>query len=259
VGYQPVKGLGAAVSLLTRLPINLATWDEQDVHRSVQWLPLVGAGIGLAIAAVYMGLSLLVPSMIAAGLSVAFGVFATGALHEDGLADTLDGFGGGSDREDTLRIMKDPVHGTYGVVAIALSLLLRTIALAAVSPIAALGLLPLVHAMSRGGAVALMIVLPPATGDGLGAAHVADGLRRQVAIGVATSVLIGLALVGWWVGAFLLAAVGVTAYVSRLARRHIAGFTGDVLGAAEQVCEVTLLILGVAVIELDLISVPAWG
>ncbi|MGH8950851.1 MAG: adenosylcobinamide-GDP ribazoletransferase [Acidimicrobiia bacterium] len=253
-----MRGLGAAVALLTRLPLSPRIWEEQDVHRSVQWLPLVGAVIGLAIAAVYAGLSLLVPSMVAAGLSVAFGVFATGALHEDGLADTIDGFGGGSDSEDVLRIMKDPAHGTYGVVALALSLLLRIIALAAVSPAAALGLLPLVHAMSRGGALGLMAVLPPATGDGLGAAHVGDGLRRQVMIGTATSVLIGLAVVGWWVGAFLLAAAGVTVYFSRLARRHIAGFTGDVLGATEQVCEITLLALGVALLELDLISVPVW-
>ena len=254
-----MRGLGAAVALLTRLPLSRRTWDEQDVHRSVQWLPLVGAVIGLAIAAVYAGLSLLVPSMVAAGLSVTFGVFATGALHEDGLADTIDGFGAGSDREDTLRIMKDPVHGTYGVVALALSLLLRILALAALSPVAALGLLPLVHAVSRGGAIGLMVALPPATGDGLGAAHVGDGLRRQVVIGAAISVLIGLALVGWWVGAFLLATAVVTAYFSRLARRHLDGFTGDVLGATEQVCEVTLLTLGVALLELDLIRVPVWG
>lgn len=254
-----MRGLGAALSFLTRLPIGRAAWDDHDIHRSVQWFPLVGALIGLCIAAVYVGLSMLLSPALAAGLSVAFGVLATGALHEDGLADTVDGFGGGSGKEDTLRIMKDPSHGTYGVVALVLSVLLRTLALAALTPVVALGLLPVVHAISRGGAIALMAALPPATGDGLGAAHVAGGLRRQVVIGVTTAVLIGLALVGWWVAAFVIAAAGMTALVAGMARRRISGFTGDVLGAGEQVCEIGLLVLGLALVQLDLIGVPAWG
>lgn len=253
-----MRGLGAAVSLLTRLPVGSAGWDDEDMRRSVRWLPLVGALIGLVIALAYVGLLAILPRFAAAGLAVGIGVLVTGAFHEDGLADTVDGFGGGSDREDTLRIMKDPTHGTYGVVALVLSLLLRVGALATLGAASAVALLPVVHSMSRSGAIALMAVLPPATGEGLGAALVADDLRRQVAIGGTMSILIGLALLGLWVVPFLVVAAGVTGYVGRLARSNISGFTGDVLGATQQVGEVLLLTVGAALAYHGLVETVWW-
>jgi adenosylcobinamide-GDP ribazoletransferase len=222
-------------------------------------MPVVGGLIGLALAAAYAGLVALMPASLAAGLSVALGVLVTGAFHEDGLADTADGFWGGSDKEDILRIMKDPDHGTYGVMALVLSVVLRVAALSTLGPVVALAVLPTVHALSRGGAVVLMGVLPPASGDGLGAAHVDPGLRRQVVTGMLASVALGLVMLGWWLVPFLLVAGAGTALVGLLARRRISGFTGDVLGAAEQVVEVLLLVLGASLASSGLIETVWWS
>jgi len=129
-----MRGLGAAVTLLTRVPIGRADWERSDLDRSLRWVPLVGGVIGLAVALAYAGTASVMPATVAAGLAVALGVLITGGLHEDGLADTVDGFGGGSDRGERLRIMKDPRHGTYGALALVFSVVLRVTALAAMRP-----------------------------------------------------------------------------------------------------------------------------
>jgi adenosylcobinamide-GDP ribazoletransferase len=219
---------------------------------------MVGGLIGLAVAAAYAGLATVMPASLAAVLSVALGVLVTGAFHEDGLADTADAFWGGADREDILRIMKDPDHGTYGVMALVLSVVVRVAALSTLGPVVALVLLPTVHALSRGAAVVLIRVLPPASGDGLGAAHVAPGLRGQVVTGVLVTIALGLVL-GWWLVPFVLVAGAGTGLVGLLARSRISGFTGDVLGAAEQVVEVLLMVLGAALASNGLIETVWWS
>jgi adenosylcobinamide-GDP ribazoletransferase len=239
-----VRGLGAAVTLLTRVPVATADWDRRDLSLSVKWMPLVGGIIGLVIAVAYVALASLMPATIAAGLAVTLGVLLTGALHEDGLADTVDGFGGGTGREDILRIMRDPLHGTYGVLALVLSVVVRVVALATLGSAAALTLLPAVHALSRAGAIGLMGAIPPASGEGLGAAHSDPGLRRQVVAGIVLSLGVGLVTLGWWVGPFAAVASAGAAMMGLLARKHISGFTGDVLGAAQQLVEISLLVLG---------------
>lgn len=253
-----MRGLGAAVTLLTRVPIGTADWDPRDLHRSVKWIPLVGGVIGLAVAATYAALVPVIPATISASLAVTLGVLITGAFHEDGLADTVDGFGGGSDRDDTLRIMKDPRHGTYGVLALVLSVVVRVTALATMGSAAALAFLPAAHALSRGGAIGLMGVLPPASSEGLGAAHSDRGLRRQVVIGAVLSLMVGLITLGWWVGPFAIVAAAGAGLVSLLARRHISGYTGDVLGAVQQVAEMSLLVLGAALASSGVIEMVWW-
>jgi adenosylcobinamide-GDP ribazoletransferase len=254
-----MSGLGAAVALLTRIPAGRGDWDRTDLSRSVKWMPVVGGLIGLAVAAAYVGLATVMPASLAAGLSVALGVLVTGAFHEDGLADTADAFWGGADREDILRIMKDPDHGTYGVMALVLSVVVRVAALSTLGPVVALALLPTVHALSRGAAVVLIGVLPPASGDGLGAAHVAPGLRGQVVTGVLVSIALGLVMLGWWLVPFVLVAGAGTGLVGLLARSRISGFTGDVLGAAEQVVEVLLMVLGASLASNGLIETVWWS
>lgn len=253
-----MRGLGAAVTLLTRVPIGTADWDPRDLHRSVKWIPPVGGVIGLAVAATYAVLVPVVPATVSAGLAVTLGVLVTGAFHEDGLADTVDGFGGGSDRDDTLQIMKDPRHGTYGVLALVLSVVVRVAALATMGSAAALAFLPAAHALSRGGAIGLMGVLPPASSEGLGAAHSDRRVRRQVVIGAVLSLMVGLITLGWWVGPFAMVAAAGAGLVALLARRHISGYTGDVLGAAQQVGEMSLLVLGAALASSGVVETVWW-
>lgn len=253
-----MRGLGAAVTLLTRVPIGRSGWDRADIDRSLRWVPPVGGVIGLVVASAYAGAASVLPATVAAGVAVALGVLITGGLHEDGLADMMDGLGGGSDRGEMLRIMKDPRNGTYGTLALVFSGVLRVTALATMRPASALVVLPAVHALSRAGAIALLAVLTPASGHGLGAAHSGPGSRRQVAIGGLISLLIGLIALGWWVAAFALLTVAGAGLVGLLAWRNIGGFTGDVLGAAQQVGEVSLLVLAAALASSGLIEGAWW-
>jgi adenosylcobinamide-GDP ribazoletransferase len=252
-----VSGLRTAVSLLTRVPVGRARPGSADLARAVPWFPVVGAVVGLVLAGSYAGLLLVVPPFVAAGLTLGLSLFLTGALHEDGLADTADALGGARSREDALRILNDPAHGTYGVLSIVLSVILRWAALAALDGWTAVAVLPGAHALSRGAAVALLGALRPAAEEGLGASYATATTRREVAGGVAAALAAGLVALGAWVlPAALLVALGA-AMVGMLSARRIGGITGDVLGATQQVGEVLVLLLGAAVVAGGWPS-PAW-
>jgi adenosylcobinamide-GDP ribazoletransferase len=252
-----VRGFRAAVSLLTRVPVGGAGSGSADLARAVPWFPVVGALVGLALAGSYAGFLLVAPPLVAAGLTLGLSLFLTGALHEDGLADTADALGGARNREDALRILSDPAHGTYGVLSIVLSVILRVAALASLDGWTAAAVLPGAHALSRGAAVALLGALRPAAEQGLGASYAATTTRREVALGVAAALAAGLVVLGGWVlPAALLVALGAGA-VGVLSARRIGGITGDVLGASQQVGEVLVLLLGAAAVVGGWPS-PAW-
>ncbi|HEY0836205.1 MAG TPA: adenosylcobinamide-GDP ribazoletransferase, partial [Azospirillum sp.] len=132
--------IALATVFMTRLPIRLRLDPEVDLHaRSMGWFPLVGAGVGLLAGGVYaLTVWLNLPPTAAALLALAASAWVTGALHEDGLADVADGFGGGRSRERKLEIMRDSRVGSYGVLAVVFSVGLRASALAALAdPLAA--------------------------------------------------------------------------------------------------------------------------
>ena len=228
-----------------------------DVARSVPWFPVVGGLLGVVGAGTYAAARLILPSLVAATLAVGVVVALTGALHEDGLADTADAFGGWS-REEALRILKDPAHGTYGVVALALSLLLRVGALATLDRWSALAVLPAAYALSRAAAMGLLGTLEPAIEQGLGASYGSIVTGRRVAAAISVGLLLALTSLGLWaLPASLLAALGAW-IVGRLAIRKIGGITGDVLGAAQQVAEVLVLLLGAAAMTNGWPSLAWW-
>ena len=205
-----MKGLLGAVSFLTRVPVGGGVRGAGELARSVPWFPVVGAGVGLAEAGVYAGARMLLPPLVAAGLAVVAGILLTGAFHEDGLGDTADAFAGGTDRDSTVRILKDPRLGTFGVLAVAASLLLRVVAVAALAPGAALAALPAAHALSRAAAVGAMTTFPAAADTGLGASYALALSRRRALTGVAAGLAVALALLGvnaiWAAAATALAA-----------------------------------------------------
>jgi adenosylcobinamide-GDP ribazoletransferase len=249
VSTRPGGALGdllGAVSFLTRVPTGTGPVRPAELARFVPWFPLVGALVGAAVGGLYLGASVLLPPLVAAAVAVTAGVAITGAFHEDGLGDTADAFLGGRDREDTVRILKDPRLGTFGVLAVAASLLLRVAAVAALPPSAALAALPAAHALSRAAAVGVMAAVPPAAETGLGAAYVRALGGRQALLGVAAGMVIAAALLrAWALPAAALAAVAAAA-LGRLARRRIGGISGDVLGAVQQAGEVLTLLVAVA-------------
>lgn len=237
--------LRTGLAFCTRLPIRS---PGSSLAQAAWTFPVVGALVGLGGALVFWLSNVLsLPPLIAASLAVAATAVLTGCLHEDGLADTVDGFGGGRDAARSLEIMRDSRIGTYGVVALILSFLLRVGALAslAASGPAALALIA-AHGGARAGLPAFMRAVPPARADGLSAS------AGTPTAGAATaSALLGLLAMVLFlgVGAGLLAAllvlVGLVA-MARLAQKKIGGQTGDVLGAAEQTGEILILLTAAA-------------
>jgi adenosylcobinamide-GDP ribazoletransferase len=237
-------GFLAATAFFTRLPVDARAARSWKLADSVWAFPLVGAGIGGATA-----LALLLAQLIglaswgAALLSVLAGIAMTGALHEDGLADTADGFFGGRDREEKLAILRDSRQGTYGVLAIVMSVLLRAAALAGIGDVIHAGLaLIAAHSASRAALPAAMWKLAPARPDGLGATAGtprAGGAMAAALIGTA----IALAALGPVRGAMALCLTGAIVFaMAEVARRQIGGYTGDVLGAFQQVAEIAMLL-----------------
>lgn len=237
-----------AVQFLTRLPTPALPRFEPDwTTRSARWFPLVGQLVGGLSALVLLAAAHLWNSWIAALLAVAAGVLITGAFHEDGLADTADGLGGGQTPERRLEIMKDSRVGTYGVIALVLVLGLKIAALALLSPAAAALALLAAHGAGRAAAVLVMRRSPYA-------GHAAAAKWKPVPDGVRWGEVAAAVLIAAW-PLFLLPAVNVFAalvmggalatVVVLLARRLIGGHTGDVLGAVEQMFELGFL-LGLA-------------
>jgi len=244
-----VRGLLGAVSFLTRVPVGTGERSAEELAGSVPWFPVVGAGVGLVVGGVYAAGRALLPPLPAAAVAVVAGICLTGAFHEDGLGDTADAFAGGWDRDRTVRILKDPRLGTFGVLAVAASLLLRAGAVAALAPGAALAALPAAHALSRAGAVATMTALPAAADTGLGASYALALSRRRALAGTAAGLAVALALLGLtavWAAA---AAAAAAALVGRLAVRRLGGVTGDVLGAVQQLGEILVLLAAAAAVQ----------
>ena len=236
-----MSGLLVAVGFLTRIPVRSHARSDADIARSLPWFPVVGAGVGLVTAGIYLLLIEVVPPFISAFIAVGAATYLTGAFHEDGLADTADAFGGSFDRSEALRIMKDPTHGSYGVLALVLSVGIRVAAIALVPPLTILAVLPAAHALSRAGALQLLR-LKSVGPDGLGASYSGAATQGRLLATAAVGVVVAGAFSGPAALVFALACVPGVLYIGRLAARKIGGVTGDVLGAAQQVAELSVLV-----------------
>lgn len=244
----PLGQFAAAWTLLSRLPWPFAVpRDLSAIGRGVWAFPIVGALLGaLGGGAYWLARGIGLPSLVAAALAIGLLAFATGALHEDGLADTADGFGGGRTRDEKLAIMRDSRIGAYGVLALVIVSLLRVGALAAMDGAAGFAALIAAAALGRGFAALPMSLLPPARADGLGrAAGHAPGfsacLALILAVAAATLAAAGYALPWRAVGFAVAGAFFAVLFVTVLAQRHVGGVTGDVLGAAILVGEAAAL------------------
>ena len=241
------RDIADALRFFTRLRVGAPVPGAGlDLDRIAWAAPVAGAAVGL-IGALVLALTSLIglPPLLRGGLATAALVASTGALHEDGLADVADGFGGGATRERKLEIMRDSRIGAYGAIAVALALILRVGALAASLDggfwRAALGLI-VVAALSRAGALTPLALLPPARADGAGAAAGRlDSSALAAAWGSALVIAIALGLVALgFIHALVatLASGAVALAMVALARRAIGGQTGDVAGAAQQCAEI---------------------
>jgi adenosylcobinamide-GDP ribazoletransferase len=240
-----------ATAVLTRLPVVAGDGDSSGPGSvaAASWaFPAVGAGIGMIGAiALFLAATLGLGQAPCALIALVAVACVTGALHEDGLADTADGFGGGATRDDKLAIMRDSRQGTYGILALILSIGLRAVALASIAgPIEGGLALIAAHAASRAFLAPAMLWLSPARDDGLGALAGAPSWSvTLVALAIGVFVAIGMLGPVRGIAAIVLAAAAVAA-TAALARRQIGGYTGDVLGAFQQIGEIVMLLVAAA-------------
>ncbi|MGZ9034044.1 MAG: adenosylcobinamide-GDP ribazoletransferase [Rhodospirillales bacterium] len=241
--------LRGAAGFLTRLPVPAPAAPAAGfLVRAAPSFPIVGAGIGVTgglIYAVVAAFSL--PPLACALAALAAIVTLTGALHEDGLADVCDGIGGGRDRHDRLRIMRDSHNGTFGTLALVLGVGMRASLIAAVAaPGDVIAAMIAAGAISRAALPPVMGLLAPARVSGLAAAA---GRPDQAAIIVALGLaaLIAWPCLGFGGTLLALAAAGAaTAATALLAQRMLGGTTGDVLGACQQAAEIAVLAVAAA-------------
>ena len=241
-------GFAVATAFFTRIPVAMPASHAERLADAALVFPVIGAGIGGVAALAFLLVQLLgLGDWPAAVLAVLAGIVLTGALHEDGLADTADGLIGGHDREQRLAIMRDSRHGTFGVVEIVLSVVLRAAVLGEIGdPIHAGLALIAAHAASRAALPVAMRMLAPARADGLGAA--VGRPRTLPAIGaLAIGLLMTLAALGPLRGATAFGLAGAAIFASGvLAHRRIGGYTGDILGAFQQIGEIVMLLTAAA-------------
>jgi adenosylcobinamide-GDP ribazoletransferase len=241
-----VQELTAAMQFCTRLPMPHAAPRGGVTLAKAAWaFPIAGILIGFIGAVVFvLARRIGLPPWPAAALAVAATVLATGCLHEDGLADTADGFGGGKSREQKLDIMRDSRIGTYGVCALTLSLLLRIGVLASFPDTrSVVWALIAAHGAARATLPVLMFLLPPARGNGLAfeaGQPPGDSVTAAAVLGFLILLIFLHPLHGIVAFIFLLI---VLALLGWLAMRQIDGQTGDVLGALEQVSEIAVLLV----------------
>ncbi len=243
-----------AFGFLTRLPGPFSVPAAPgELGPALRLAPLVGLVVGVAGALAYMLAWVLgLENFISAALAVAATIWITGALHEDGLADVADGFGGAFERSRKLAIMRDSRIGAYGVLALIFSVLLRTGALALISvaagPEAAMAVLIAAHGLSRGLLPLVMLVLVPARDDGLAAAAGRPG-PADALTGLLLGLLLAVLAAGGVMGLSLgLAALVAAAVTGLIAVRQIGGYTGDILGAVQQTAEIAVLLAAAALL-----------
>jgi adenosylcobinamide-GDP ribazoletransferase len=239
-----------AVQFFTRIPVPAwVSHSAQQLDQSARYFPLVGMGVGALVAVIFWASALVLPLTLALALSMVAGILITGAFHEDGLSDFVDGMGGGYSREKILAIMKDSHVGAYGVIAIVLALLIKFQALLALSNrytlVLVMATLIAAHAVSRLMAISIMMTQQYVRDDDNARAKpVAQGLSRTsfaiaVLTGMATVILLFMA------GASVVNILGALAcalllqiYLGWQMRKKLGGYTGDCLGAVQQITEI---------------------
>lgn len=239
IDIQP-RDVALSLVLLTRLPLPHLPKAAFARQAQAAWaFPLAGLAVALpACGLAWVLLALGLPAQVAAGGFLGVQILLTGAMHEDGLADSADGLWGGFDKDRRLEIMKDSRIGAYGVIALILCLGLRWSLYAALLATGQLWSLLALAMLSRAVMPGLMATLPNARGSGL-SAQVGRPNRAPAVLGATLALVAGLALIGapiWIMGAT--AALTALA-VARIAKAKIGGQTGDILGASQQLAEIT--------------------
>lgn len=227
-----------ALTFFTRIPC--AAWglhSEEDLNHAAKYFPLVGVVVGGVAALVYMAAATVLPGALAILLSMVSSLLLTGAFHEDGLTDAVDGLGGGWEKEQMLTIMKDSRIGSYGAVALVMALLIKFQSLASLPATLVPAVLVVGHSLSRFASTTLIYTHAYVRENGK-----AKPLARQISTGeLLLAALFGLAPMAllqvalWWA---VVPVLLVGFWFARKLSRLLGGYTGDCLGAMQQLCEI---------------------
>ncbi len=256
--FRPGAEILVSLQFLTRLPIPFSrTIDPAPLAQAMRFFSVAGAFIAAINAVAFLALRYVhVPMLVAGAITVAVGLTVTGALHEDGLADSADGLFGGKTREARLEIMRDSRIGSYGASALILALIIRVALLQSFAPLPALQLLTVLAAagaFSRAMMVDLLWASRPARRDGL--SNMAGRPSRGTAFfailtGGALMIAVGLQLNHPEAGIIgIAAATGITGFIRALAGRLLGGQTGDICGATQVLSELGILTAFAAIIS----------
>ncbi|TAM05021.1 MAG: adenosylcobinamide-GDP ribazoletransferase [Paraburkholderia sp.] len=242
-----------ALGYFTRVPVpRWVGFEPAWLNAAARYFPLVGAVVGAFAALVYLAALRVFPPGVAVLLSMTATLVATGAFHEDGLADCCDAFGGGYTREDVLRIMHDSRIGAFGAIGVVVALALKWQVLAALPPMRAAMLMIAGHAASRACAISYLVSLDYVR---------AEGKAKPVAQRMSVAALLFACLFGlpwlfwpawpdghdWRAGiATLVVLAGLRFALGRYFAKRIGGYTGDCLGFAQQVFELAIYLVGLA-------------
>ena len=255
--FRPLAEILLSLQFLTRLPVPFVrTIDPAPLSQAMRFFSVAGAFIAALNAIIFIGLNILhVPSFVASAITVACGLIITGALHEDGLADSADGLFGGKTREQRLEIMRDSRIGTYGAAALCLALLSRIAvyqSLATLPTLQFICVLAGAGAFSRAMMVDMLWATRPARRDGL--SHSAGSPSRGTAFfaivtGGACAIGAGALLGHIEAGIIAIAvATATTGLIRYLAGKLLGGQTGDICGATQVLAELGMLISFAAII-----------
>jgi adenosylcobinamide-GDP ribazoletransferase len=246
---EPLKEFGKlvhAIGFFSRIRIPQSVWVHAEPWRlddCAAWFPVAGLVIAVVPAGIWLLGSTFLPAGVAAGLSLACGMWLTGCLHEDGLADTADGLGSPRPKEKALEIMRDSRTGVYGAAALIVSVLLRWSAVMAMAPTAGALALLISHSTGRAAIALALANSRYARTEGAGSL-VSQGITQgRLGRAIGCALLIG-GVLGGWAGLFA-AVVGlvVAVYVMQRVDKRLGGYTGDTLGAMEQFAEITAIIV----------------
>lgn len=245
---REVNLLGLAIVCYTRIPAWRVDYTPEAAREAARYMPLVGALVGAVGLPLYWLLHdlLQMPQPVAVIPMLAASIIVTGAFHEDGFSDFIDGFGGGTTRERVLEIMKDSHAGAFGMIGTVMQLMLKVACLSYLtSP-----MLAMVVMCSSARAVPLILMVTSTYArkeNSKLSRETYVTTRTSLAIGVITG-LLTLLLLGWVAALAILAVYALLLlFVDRVSKRRIGGYTGDVLGALEQMCEMGCLLALLAV------------
>jgi len=243
-----------AIQFLTRLPVaRTLNSSETDIGKAAAFFPLVGVIVGGGAALVFLGLERILPLPASLFCAIVFAAIITNGFHEDGLADSFDGFGGGWTKDRVLEIMRDSRIGTYGTLALILIVLGKLNFLSSLPPGQIWRWLIVAHTASRWTILPLCASLPYARAEGQGKLVAKQVGVLEIIIGTVTLLLV-LILLPWRAA---LAALLVTTLVTLLSglyfRARLQGITGDCLGAANQLTEVGLYLTAVILLHFHLL------